>query len=118
MVNNDLFVARLNVDLHDTLHDEVDVLANVSWRQDLLIELVDHALQMERDFFDNPLIKLGQVLDPLVTVHEEVGHWVPVVGLDSLGHLLSKSGEPHRDHEVVFDLEAGDGAVVLANDRG
>ena len=59
---------------------------------------------MERDLLDHTLIKAAQVVNSLVPIHEKVCHWILVVSLDSLGHFFCQTWEPHRNHEVVFNL--------------
>ena len=66
--------------------------------------MIDNHFEMERYFFYYSAIQATQIVYSFVAIHEEVGHGVLIVGLDSLGHLFSKSWEPHGDHEIVFYL--------------
>ena len=93
------------------------MVAELIRRHYFLVKLIDDDFEMERDFFNNTVVEVGQVIDPIVSVHKEVGHGIFIVGLDSLCHFLSKSWEPHSNHEVVFDLETCNSAVVPASDR-
>ena len=93
------------------------MFTDLTWSQNLLIVLVDDYFEMERDLLDDLLVQSCQVVNPFVPVHEEVSHWILVVGLDALSHFLCEAREPHSDHEVIFDLEAGDRTVILADYR-
>lgn len=90
------------------------MVADLARCHDFLVVLVDDHLEVEGNLLDDPLVKLGQVVNALVPVHEEVGHRVLVVGLDTLSHLFGQPREPHRNHKVVLNLQASDRAVVLA----
>ena len=106
----------MHIDLNDSFHDEEYMVAILAGSHNLLIVLIDDNFKVEGYLLYNSLIKLGEVVDSLIPVHEKVRHWVLIVGLNSLGHLFSKSWEPHSNHKVVFDLKASNGAVVLTVD--
>ena len=68
-------------------------------------------LQVKRDFFDDPKIELGHVINTFITVREKLYYRVFVRGLYTSCHFLGQDWESHRDHEVVFDLQSSDCAV-------
>ena len=92
------------------------MVAKLVWCHYFLMKLIDDDFEMERDFFDNTLVEILQIIDPIIPVHEKVGHRIFIVGLNSLCHFLSKARESHCNHEIVFNLETCDGAVVPARD--
>ena len=93
------------------------MVADLVWRHYFLVILIDDDFEMERDFFNNTLVKILQIFDSIISVHEEVGHRIFIICLNSPRHFLSKAWESHRNHEVVFNLETCDGAVIPACDR-
>ena len=93
------------------------MVADLTRSHNLLVVLVDDNFEVERDLLNDSLIQFCQVIDSFVPVHEKVRHRVLIVSLNTLGHLFSESWESHCNHEVVFDLEASNGAVVFAVDR-
>lgn len=65
------------------------MVADLVWRHYFLVILINDDFEMERDFFNDSLVKILQVFDPIISVHEEVGHRIFIIGLDSLCHFLS-----------------------------